>query len=465
MTKGKKALPRPGLPLTYRQAEISKFIAPCLRAGDSCSVVGVSGMAKSNMFRHLLEPEVRRRFLGEDWGDYLFVGADVNALGRISEDALYEHLTRGLLAGSRPARRRGRHPPRGPEPAAARREGDGPALGFDRAVGAAIASSSRRVVFLFDQFDEIYKSLPPYLFAKLRAVRDEHKYRISYVLFTREELPYLCRAPECEEFYELLSSNVLGLGPYGRDDAHLLLDRVGGRYGRRLSRAESERLVSLSGGHPGILKAVCMTLLHGKIGLPWAGDEAVEKLLLVDDVRSECEKIWRGISDGERAGLSTVILGGTSLKLDAETERRLRLKRLIYERGGEVTTLCPLFTRYVSGLKTEHRPGVRIQAGPIRVDMSGETWVGEQRITPPLTKKESSLLEYLCLEAGRLRTKDEIVAVVYPEVYAAGDTVSDDAINALVRRLRERIEPPSGGLCRLTTTRGKGYRLEIPFTP
>jgi len=51
------------LPLTYRQALVEQ-IARCLRAGDSSSLIGVSGMAKSNLFRHLLSPAVREHYLG-----------------------------------------------------------------------------------------------------------------------------------------------------------------------------------------------------------------------------------------------------------------------------------------------------------------------------------------------------------------------------------------------------------------
>jgi Transcriptional regulatory protein, C terminal len=455
-----------GLPLTYRKNEIGEVVAPCLRAGDSCSVVGVSGMAKSNLFRHLLDPGVRRHFLGGRWRDFLFVAADLNALGRVSEEAVYELLTGSLPD---PPRRGGRDETAGGARAKRRQTppvgGDaGPALRFNRAVRSLLSgSASRRLVVLLDQFDEAYRALPPYVFANLRAVRDEHKYRVSYVLFTREELPYLNRAPECEEFYELLSANVLGLGPYERSDALTLVERVSERYGRRLPRGAAGQLLALSGGHPGILKAACMSLLRGRVELRGARDEAAAALLGVDDVRGECEKVWRSISAEERRGIRGLCSAGPAWKFDAETERRLRLKHLLDTRGGGAISVGPVFMAYVSALKDAPSAETLVQAGPIRIDTSGETWVGESRLAPPLTKMESLLLAYLCREPGRLRTREEIITAVYPDVYASGGTVSDDAINALVRRLRERVETPSGGQCRITTARGKGYRLEIPF--
>jgi len=78
-----------------------------------------------------------------------------------------------------------------------------------------------------------------------------------------------------------------------------------------------------------------------------------------------------------------------------------------------------------------------------------------------LTKKELLLLEYLCLEPGRLRSRDEIVAVVYPEEYQVGNSPSDDALNALVKRLREHLEKIARRGHYIVTMRGKGYRLDI----
>ena len=68
--------------------------------------------------------------------------------------------------------------------------------------------------------------------------------------------------------------------------------------------------------------------------------------------------------------------------------------------------------------------------------------------------------EYLCLSPGRLRTKDEIIAAAYPDEYRTGAGVSDDALNAFVKRLRDRLESYSGFGDKIVTVRGRGYRLE-----
>jgi len=190
------------LSLTYRQ-ELAQHIFSILRAGDSCSIVGVSGTAKSNLFRHLLNPEVRQHYLRDTWQSYIFLAVDSHALGGLSERAMYDMLLRRLAAEARE---------QGVDEASVSRvemlhgqvTGATNGLSWQQAFSQAMAAvmtedRTRHLVFLFDQFDEVYRTLNPRFFANLRSIRDDFKYRVSYVVFTRDELPRLCQGPECEE--------------------------------------------------------------------------------------------------------------------------------------------------------------------------------------------------------------------------------------------------------------------------
>ena len=74
-------------PLTYRRSEV-EFIMRCVRAGDSCSVIGPSGVAKSNLCRFLRQESVRRHYLGEAWENYLLVRLDGNEVTAMTEQAV-----------------------------------------------------------------------------------------------------------------------------------------------------------------------------------------------------------------------------------------------------------------------------------------------------------------------------------------------------------------------------------------
>ena len=67
-------------------------------------------------------------------------------------------------------------------------------------------------------------------------------------------------------------------------------------------------------------------------------------------------------------------------------------------------------------------------------------------------------MEVLWDSGGGVVTRELIVDAVWPE--AAGEGVSEQAIDALVRRLRERIAETDEEFRYIVTVRGHGFRLE-----
>lgn len=85
-------------------------------------------------------------------------------------------------------------------------------------------------------------------------------------------------------------------------------------------------------------------------------------------------------------------------------------------------------------------------------------FLGGRELSPPLSLAQYRLLELLYDRAGRVCSRDEIVEAVWPEVSKEG--ISDQAIDALARRLRERIDEVDPGRQYIVTMRGHGFRLD-----
>lgn len=83
-----------------------------------------------------------------------------------------------------------------------------------------------------------------------------------------------------------------------------------------------------------------------------------------------------------------------------------------------------------------------------------EIWVNQHPIT--LTPKEQVLFELLYESRGRVTSKQQIAAAVWPEYQAE---VFDYQIESLIKRLREALEPDPRRPVLLLTVRGQGYRL------
>jgi len=90
-----------------------------------------------------------------------------------------------------------------------------------------------------------------------------------------------------------------------------------------------------------------------------------------------------------------------------------------------------------------------------------EVWVRGQKLSPPVSKAQFRLLTLLQQKLGRVYSRDEIVAAVWPRDALAG--VSDETIDALVGRLRRRIATLDPDHRYIVTVRGHGFKLVQPW--
>jgi len=97
---------------------------------------------------------------------------------------------------------------------------------------------------------------------------------------------------------------------------------------------------------------------------------------------------------------------------------------------------------------------VRLDKGTRRV------WVRGQELDPPLSPAQYRLLELLVDADGQVISRDDIVTSVWPEDEEIG--ISEQAIDALVRRLRDRLAEAAADQQFIVTVRGHGFRLDNP---
>lgn len=91
---------------------------------------------------------------------------------------------------------------------------------------------------------------------------------------------------------------------------------------------------------------------------------------------------------------------------------------------------------------------------------SRRVWIGQQEVTPPLSAPQFRLLQALYDQNGKVVPRDELIKVVWNSEDAEG--VSEQAFDALVRRLRSRLSGIDPRHDYILTVRGHGLRLENP---
>lgn len=107
--------------------------------------------------------------------------------------------------------------------------------------------------------------------------------------------------------------------------------------------------------------------------------------------------------------------------------------------------------------KRSHRVWIRF---PERVNRPGSGAIQEVEVDPPLSASQFRLLEILYDQQGEMVSRQELVAGVWGEEEAIG--VSEQALDALIRRLRDRLASMDPTHHYIITVRGHGLRLENP---
>ena len=89
---------------------------------------------------------------------------------------------------------------------------------------------------------------------------------------------------------------------------------------------------------------------------------------------------------------------------------------------------------------------------------SRQVWINNKQVNPPLSAQQFLLLNYLFIAEGKVATRADLIEAVWGAEQSAG--VSEQALDALVRRLRERLREADPDHDYIITVRGHGVQLQ-----
>ena len=103
-----------------------------------------------------------------------------------------------------------------------------------------------------------------------------------------------------------------------------------------------------------------------------------------------------------------------------------------------------------------------VRNGRLLMDQrSRRVWVNHKQVNPPLSAQQFKLLWKLYENQGQVLSRADLVTTVWGEDQVAG--VSDQALDALIRRLRDRLAALDPTHQYIDTVRGHGIRLDNPL--
>ncbi len=434
------------------RADELDYILRCVTDAECCAIVGLSNMGKSALLR-AVRPSALAGW-GHAQADNVFIYIDCNLMVEMTEQAFYELVLRSTLNTSlvfdvSPQIRERLQ-------SAYNKVVDSPnafliPLGFNEGIVVLCEELGRRVVFLLDEFDEPFKRIDQRVFLNLRALKDRYDRHLCYVVATGQRMNRMRQGSEIGEFCEMFAHQTLYLGPLSYDDVRHAVAAFMAEEGVSPTEGDVELIWRETGGHPGLLEAVCHVL--ASIGGVEGGDEVhlVRDRIESDlNVRGECSKLWSGLSTDLRAALIAFV-GGEGV--DRTQLRTLQRVGILRDVDGEVDVFGVLFADFIRRQRlaqSPHPTGVYVDSD------TGEVWVEGRRIAA-LTELEYKALILFSERTDQLCDKYQIVEAVWGDDYI--DQVDDARIEKLISRLRRKIEPDPNEPRYLQTVRGRGYKL------
>jgi DNA-binding response OmpR family regulator len=134
---------------------------------------------------------------------------------------------------------------------------------------------------------------------------------------------------------------------------------------------------------------------------------------------------------------------------------------LVLQDGDEVQIALAQKFQFLTSDATMPLTEGAVRSGRLMVDArSRRVWINQQQLVPPLSAQQFKLLWLLYENQGQVISRPDLIAAVWGEEQSAG--VSDQALDALIRRLRDRMASLDPTHQYINTVRGHGVRMDNP---
>lgn len=373
-------LPQRKYPMTFRQEEVKQFMA-YWKSATSCSLVGTGSVGKSNLIQHMMTPEVLDTYATEIHNKSAFkpILIDANLMIPLSETdarsenmqcwAGYELLMHRLYMTFYPFDLMDNtsathfH-----EAYQALQDGTNPHFSY---LGLRylefglelLIKNGAQIIFIFDEFEELLRTLPVKFFISMRGLRDRYKSSLSFMTCSRLPLNDLVTKMgidklAIEPFVELFSDSVVFVGPYNTADARDMLTLLMKRSNKSYTEDTLRFLMWATGSHAGLLRSSFASLdlldTHNQSDYWERSAQLIQQLAIKSKVRAECAVLWGSLSENEQTLMRKLALKqkwevkGEVENLEVQEAFALLAKRrLLHILDNDLIIEPPLFRVYL----------------------------------------------------------------------------------------------------------------------
>jgi len=301
--------------------------------------------------------------------------------------------------------------------------------------------ANKTVILLFDHFDEFQNQLSREFYQRLRSLKSVAKYKFSAVFATRRDLMDLVDEQILKEFYDFFVSNTVYMQLSDEVATDFLISQVEKITNKKLSLDSKQTLIELSGGHTKILKVSAETILSENYKDKITASYLLDKQI----IQAALFEIWLYLTPQEQKLLMNYESGIKNY------EGFLRNAGLV---DNEEITI-PLFEEF---LKSSVAMQQFSNQSIIYDEKTKEIKKGEEILSDLLSQREFKLLKFFIKNQERIIERDEVINAVWEDLVSK-EGVTDQALDQLIFRLRQKIEENPNEPTHIQTIKGRGLKF------
>lgn len=432
------------------------FLAEKISCGHTCAISGEPLMGKTSLLHYLAHPQGARtlpdfaRSLG-DLDAYLFVLIELRRLPIQSAQGVFQYLYDLLVEEMLNANilsTEHRYIHMNIQEHAVRRAFEG-----------SLRDSQKRVVLLFDDFDIILREFTKgeaaqtmhHLHAAIQALDVDN--RLNCIFFSEDPFEQLLKSAGfiIDSPLSRIISDYVPLQPLNDIEIYQYIHKP--LHDVRFPRSDIETLQHLAGKHLGLLKIVCFHLFEMRFRKkqPITAHKIRETIEKDPGMLWLLDMLWYRIEQAELQedlpfkNAMVRLARGNRLETreDLLLLERLQRRGLIDRSAKNPWMLGDIFSTFIQHKEAKTRSSLL------------QNDVPRHKTQQSMTPQETKLYHYLAEHSEQTCTRAELQSAIW------GDKppTSQDALEQLIRRVRDKIEPHPTSPERLLTVRGLGYLL------
>lgn len=399
MTKAGFVTPEDRYPVDYREEVVAKMFEN-IKMGESFSLVGMKDNARINVLRFIWKrKDVWKKYLEAEWNKYIYIFVDLNELEAFDMPSFYK-----VVANSLPV------------------EAENNLKSLKNTLSKLCQDTKKTIVLMFNNFDQAKKLDLDLIYHQLTSLRST----------TQDKLVFIFTGCKPFELDAIFFQKIVFLEPLRGKDAQEVVERNCDIYGIVLDTKTKERIISLTGGHAGLIKFSVQIL--SKLGTA-KYEEGLSFLCQEEEIIFQCQRIASSLDNLQIAKLKTNQKDDLLCKMGFQREN-----------NGKIEIFSLLFASYLQ-LKNQE------MATFIFDEENNKLYYFGKEIGNILSAREFKLLKYMTPDPNKIYSREELMSVIWDEEF-----YSDWALDKFLSRLRGKLVV-NGGAKILKTSRGNGVSL------